>query len=76
MARLALKVAKTINGVKVAIHYTKTREGAVRWKELSKGLKGLAPVPSIFINGKLEYDQTPQEEELKERLLSILNLQS
>lgn len=76
MARLALKVAKQIEGIKVMIHYTKTKEGALRWKELSKGLKGMAPVPSIFINGKLEYDQTPQEEEFRERLISMVNLQS
>lgn len=72
MARLALKVTKGMAGVKVIVHYTKTKEGALRWKELSAKLKSLAPVPSIFIDERLEYEKTPQEEELKQRINLLL----
>ena len=40
-------------------------EGGMRYKEISKDLGRPAPVPSIFIEGELIYDQTPSQEELK-----------
>jgi hypothetical protein len=40
-------------------------EGGLRYKEISKDLGRPAPVPSIFIEGELVYDQTPGQEELK-----------
>jgi len=72
MARLALKVTRRLEGVTLKIYYTKTQEGAKRWMELSKPLGKLAPVPSIFIEGKLTYETTPQEDEFRNRLLSML----
>jgi hypothetical protein len=44
---------------------TKEMSGAMRYGELSKRLGRPAPVPSIFINGELAFDQTPSEEALK-----------
>ena len=44
---------------------TRELNGARRQGELSKSLGRPAPVPSIFIDGKLVYDQTPGVEELR-----------
>jgi hypothetical protein len=44
---------------------TKTLEGARRWQQLSKALGRPAPVPSIFIDGRLVFEITPGPEELK-----------
>ena len=44
---------------------TKEMSGAMRYGELSKRLGRPAPVPSIFINGELVFDQTPSVETLK-----------
>ncbi len=41
---------------------TKEMQGALRYGELSKSIGRLAPVPSIFINGKLVFEQTPGRE--------------
>lgn len=43
---------------------TKEMKGAMRYGELSKSVGRPAPVPSIFINGKLVFEQTPSREEL------------
>jgi len=54
---------------------TKEMQGALRHGELSKTLGRPAPVPSIFINGKLVFDITPSQEELREyldRLIGVL----
>jgi hypothetical protein len=40
----------------------------MRYKEISKDLGRPAPVPSIFIQGELVFDQTPGQEELRECL--------
>jgi len=72
MARLALKVTRKLDGVTLKIHYTKTSEGSKRWMELSKSLGKLAPVPSIFIEGQLAYHMTPEEEEFKDKLITLL----
>ena len=47
---------------------TKELKGAMRYGDLSKALGRLAPIPSIFINGKLVFDATPGPEELRECL--------
>jgi len=44
---------------------TKELEGAKKYSEISKELGRPAPVPSIFIEGELVFDQTPGQEELK-----------
>ena len=51
---------------------TKQMEGAMRLGELSKEIGRPAPVPSIFINGKLVFDQTPSVEELRDYLDQFL----
>ena len=47
---------------------TKELKGALRFGELSKALKRPAPVPAIFINGDLVFEQTPGPEELRSYL--------
>ena len=47
---------------------TKELKGAMRFGELSKTLKRPAPVPAIFINGHLVFEQTPGPEELRSYL--------
>jgi len=44
---------------------TKEMSGAARFLELTRALGRPAPVPSIFINGELCFDQTPSVEALK-----------
>lgn len=44
---------------------TKEMSGATRYGELSRRLGRPAPVPSIFINGGLVFDQMPSVEDLK-----------
>jgi hypothetical protein len=66
MARVVDSVASEYGD---AIHWervvTKEIDGALRYGELSKCLGRPAPVPSIFINGELAFDQTPSGEALK-----------
>ena len=47
---------------------TREMKGAMRFGELSKTLGRPAPVPSIFINGVLVFEQTPGLEELRDCL--------
>lgn len=51
---------------------TKELRGAARCKELSRALGRPAPVPSIFINGRLIFESTPSVEELREHLEKLL----
>lgn len=51
---------------------TKQLEGAIRYNEISKKLGRPAPVPSIFINGELIYEQTPSQEILREYLEDLI----
>jgi hypothetical protein len=51
---------------------TKELAGATRLMHLSKSLGRPAPVPSIFINGELYYETTPQVEELRACLEQML----
>lgn len=59
-----------------ALHWekvvTKELRGATRCIELSRALGRPAPVPSIFINGRLAFETTPSVEVLKERLDQLL----
>ena len=50
----------------------KRRNGAMRFAELSVKNKGVAPMPSLFINEKLAFDMIPPVEELEEYLEEIL----
>jgi hypothetical protein len=52
---------------------TKEMSGAMRYGELSKSLGRPAPVPSIFIDGKLVFDTTPSQEDLKACLDQIIS---
>ncbi len=47
-------------------------EGATQYKEISQNLGRPAPVPSIFIEGELVFDQTPGQEQLRECLNKYL----
>ena len=51
---------------------TKEMKGALRYAELSKSIGRPAPVPSIFINGELVFDQTPGREDLAEFLEKLV----
>ena len=66
MARVVESVASDYGE---ALHWekiiTKNMEGALRFTELSKYLGRPAPVPSIFIEGELVFDTTPDQEELR-----------
>ena len=56
----------------VDIIVTKEMKGALRYQEISKALGRPAPVPSIFVEGKLAFDQTPSTETLKAYLEKYL----
>ena len=66
MARVVEAVAKDYGSdLRWEKVITKDLAGASRFMELTKSLGRPAPVPSIFINGKLVFDQTPGTEELR-----------
>lgn len=66
MARVVESVVPEFgDAVHVEKVITTKLEGGLRYKEISKDLGRPAPVPSIFIEGELIYDQTPSQEELK-----------
>lgn len=50
----------------------KEMKGALRYGELSKSIGRPAPVPSIFVNGKLVFEQTPSCEDLAEFLRKLV----
>ncbi|MCG6879110.1 MAG: hypothetical protein LJE96_08205 [Deltaproteobacteria bacterium] len=52
---------------------TKELKGAQRFIALSKELGRPAPVPSIYINGKLTFDITPESEQLREVLNGLVS---
>ena len=58
-------VADYSDSIRWEIVITKKLEGAVRHAELSKGLGRPMPVPSIIINGKLEFEAIPSVEDLR-----------
>ncbi len=51
----------------------KEMKGALRYGELSKSIGRPAPVPSIFINGKLVFELTPGREDLVAYLETLLD---
>jgi hypothetical protein len=66
MARVVETVAENYgNELRWEKVITKEMAGATRFMELTRALGRPAPVPSIFINGDLVYDQTPTVEDLK-----------
>ena len=66
MARVVESVVPEFgDAVHVEKVITTKLEGGLRYREISKDLGRPAPVPSIFIEGKLVYDQTPGQEELR-----------
>lgn len=66
MARVVESVVPEFgDAVHVEKVITTKLEGGLRYKEISRDLGRPAPVPSIFIEGELIYDQTPSQEELK-----------
>ena len=66
MARVVEAVAPDFDDeLQVEKVVTKELQGAKRYQEISKELGRPAPVPAIFIEGKLVYDHTPGQEELK-----------
>jgi len=74
MARLVESVVndyvETVRWEKVI---TKDLMGAQRFMELSRELGRPAPVPSIFINGKLVFDTTPADEKLRAALDEMIS---
>lgn len=58
--------------VKVEILYLRHTDAALRYKILSYELGRPAPIPSIFINGKLCFDAIPPVEDLREAVMQIL----
>ena len=73
MARVVESVAPDFgDSLEVEKVVTKQLDGAIRYNEISKKLGRPAPVPSIFINGDLIYEQTPSQETLKEYLEDLI----
>lgn len=73
MARVVESIASDYgNAVRWEKVITKDLAGALRFGELSKQLGRPAPVPSIFIDGKLVFSSTPGREELREHLDGML----
>jgi len=65
MTRVVESVAPAFGDtLSVEIIYTKELEGALHYTDISKKIGRPAPVPSIFINGKLAFEQTPSAEML------------
>lgn len=73
MARLVESVAPEFgDDLEVKLVVTRDLMGAKRYCEISKALGRPAPVPSIFIEGELVFDQTPPQEELRTCLKRFL----
>jgi hypothetical protein len=73
MARVVESVAPDFGDVlHVEKVVTKQLEGAMRYNEMSRKLGRPAPVPSIFIDGELIFDQTPSQQELRDRINGFL----
>lgn len=69
MAGLVERVASEFHEVmEWSVVVTKTMAGALRYRELVKARGRLVPVPSIIINGSLEFDVIPEEQVLRDRL--------
>jgi hypothetical protein len=59
--------------VRVEKIVTRTMAGARRYQELVRCLGRQLPVPSILINGKLAFEITPGEQELKAYLNAMID---
>ncbi len=69
MARVVESVAQEFGeALLVEKVVTKELKGAIKYNEISKSLGRPAPVPNIFVEGELVYEQTPTQEELRECL--------
>jgi hypothetical protein len=74
MARLVESVVSDYGGtVRWEKVVTKNFTGAKRLLALSKELGRPAPVPSIYIDGKLAFDVTPGSDELKALLNKLIS---
>ena len=74
MARVVEGVALGMgDNLRVAKIVTRTMAGAKRYQELVRCLGRQLPVPSILINGKLIFEITPGEQELKAYLNAMIN---
>ena len=74
MARVVETVAPQMGEqLRVAKIVTRTMAGAKRYQELVRCLGRQLPVPSIIINGKLVFEITPGEQELKDYLYAMIN---
>ena len=72
MTRVVESVAPDFGDrLQVEIVYTKELAGALRYAEISRNLGRPAPVPAIFVEGKLVFDQTPGAEILRAYLAGI-----
>ena len=70
MARVVESVVPEFgDDVHVETVVTTKLDGGMRYQEISKDLGRPAPVPSIFIQGELVFEQTPGQEELRECLI-------
>ncbi len=86
MAEVVKVVASTFpEELRWEIVYILTKEGARRFYELSVALFGeedvkkrhrCAPIPSLFINGKLVCDQIPSVEELEEIIKGMIAVEA
>jgi hypothetical protein len=76
MARLVESVVadygETVRWEKVI---TKELKGAQRFLALSKELGRPAPVPSIYIDGELAFDMTPESRALRETLDQLISIE-
>ena len=60
------------DSVQLELVYLRQHDGGLRYKQLSDGLGKPAPIPSIFINGRLYFDITPPVEDLISVLQEML----
>lgn len=59
--------------VRLEVVYLREEKGGLRYQELSTMLGGPAPIPSIFINGRLCFNVTPPVQELRGLVREILD---
>ena len=77
MARVVESVALEMKDqLRVAKIVTRTMEGAKRYQELVRCMGRLLPVPSIIINGDLAFETTPGVQELKEYLMTMIDVEN
>ena len=58
--------------VELELVYLRKQAGGQRYKALSLSIGKPAPIPSIFINGRLYFDITPPVEELQDSFREIM----